>query len=180
MKVGIKVKIIMDILFFLVIGYYSYKFIQLMTKMKQKVIFPTTNEEILAIRKFPQRTVDFPSYANHKTGIIIYIFMLLFLIIMFLIGVFTMTFQWSFYFLLFIPLANSHNLLNLFVIVDDGILDGHRFIRWKKIKSFQFVAIDLNHKYYSRETNGGFELRMKTKGFPISCIVTSNEMKEKL
>jgi len=44
------------------------------------------------------------------------------------------------------------------------------------------VPIDIKHKYYgfSKEANDGYELKIKTNGFPISCVVTSIEMKEKL
>ena len=175
-------KIIMDLFFLLVVGYYAYKFIRLLVNMKQRVILPTTDEELTAIRKHPQSTLALPTYSNHKVGIILYLFMLLFLIVMYFIGVFTMTLNWSFYMLLFLPLVNSQNLFNLFVIAEDGILDGFRFIRWNKIKSYQFAPIDINHKYYgySREVNDAYELKIKTRGFPISCIVTSDEMREKL
>jgi hypothetical protein len=70
----------------------------------------------------------------------------------------------------------------MFAVVDGGLLSGSRLIVWKKIKSFQFIPIDINHKYYgySKEVNGGYELKVKGKIFSESCIVTSPEMKEKL
>src|SRR5699024_2897419 len=172
----------MDILFLIVIGYFCFKFIQLLMKMRQKIILPITNEDISAIRKHPEKPVDFPTYSKQKAGIIMYSIMLLFVIVMFLLGVFFQLFDWSLYLLLFLPIANSHSLLNLFAVVDDGLLSGSRFVAWKKIKSFHFVPIDPNHKYYgfSREANDGYELKIKTKGFPISFVVTSDEMKETL
>lgn len=172
----------MDILFFIVIAYLGYKFIQVLIKMKQKVILPTTNEERAAIRKIPGKTIDFPTYSKQKVGIIIYSFMLLFVIAVFLFGILTHNFDWSFYLLFFLPLSYSYNLLNLFAIVEGGLLSGSRFIAWGQIKYFHFVPIDINHKYYgySKEVNGGYELKVKTKLFSASCIVTSDEMKEKL
>ena len=70
----------------------------------------------------------------------------------------------------------------MFAVVDDGLLSGSRLIVWKKIKSFQFIPIDINHKYYgySKEVNEGYELKIEGKIFSESCIVTSPEMKEKL
>lgn len=172
----------MDVLFFIFIGYFSYKFIQVLIKMKQKVILLITHEEIAVIRKHPDKLVDFPTYSKQKVGIIIYSTMLLFVIVMFLLGAFFQLFGWSLYLLLFLPIANSYNLLNLFAVVEDGLLSGNRFIPWKKIKSFHFVPIDINHKYYgfSKEANNGYELRIQTRGLPISCVVTSIEMKKKL
>src|SRR5690625_7448741 len=71
---GIRLKLFMDILFFIVIAYLGYKFIQVLIKMKQKVILPTTNEECAAIRKIPGKAVDLPTYSKQKIGIIIYSF----------------------------------------------------------------------------------------------------------
>ncbi|MGM8363929.1 hypothetical protein ACLIBG_00475 [Virgibacillus sp. W0181] len=175
-------KLIIDLLFLVIFGFFLYQFIQVLFKMNQKVIFPKTNEDISAIRQHPEKPVDFPTYAKQKIGIIIYSLMLLFVMTMFLLGAFFQLFDWSLYLLLFLPIANSHSLLNLFAIVDDGLLSGRRFIPWHKIKSYQFVPIDINHKYYgfSLEANAGYELKVKTKGFPLSFIITTDEMKGKL
>src|SRR5699024_1108074 len=179
---GIKLKLFVDILFFIVIGYYSYKFIQVLIKMKQKVIIPSTNEERTAIRKIPGKEIDFPTYSKQKVAIIIYSFMLLFVIAVFLFGILSHNFGWSFYLLFFFPLSYSYKLLNLFAVVEDGLLSGSRFIAWGQIKSFHFVSIDINHKYYgySKEVNRGYELKVKAKFLSTSCIITSAEMKEKL
>ena len=168
-----------DTLFFIVIGYFSYKFIQVLIKMKQKAILPATNEERAAIRKIPGKEIDFPTYSKQKVAIIIYSFMLLFVIAVFLFGILSHN---SFYLLFFFPLSYSYNLLNLFAIVKGGLLSGSRFIAWHQIKSFHFIPIDINHKYYgyTKEVNEGYELKVKAKFFSTSCIVTSDEMKEKL
>ncbi|PAV27981.1 hypothetical protein CIL05_19140 [Virgibacillus profundi] len=172
----------MDILFLIVIGYFSYKFIQVLVKMKQKFILPKINEDIAAIRKHPDKPVDFPVYSKQKVGIIIYSLILLFVIIMFLLGVFFQLFDSSLYLLLLLPIVNSYNILNLFAVVEDGLLSGSRFVAWNKIKSFEFVRIDVNHKFYgfSAEANEGYQLKVKTKFYFTSCVITSDEMKDRL
>lgn len=172
----------MSLLFFIIVGSVTFQFIQLLIMMKQEIILPTTNEELLAIRKYPLKTVDFPSYSKQRVGIIVYSVLLLVVVVLFFLGVFIFDFDWSLYLLMFLPLANSQNLLNLFAVVEDGLLIGRRFIVWKKIKSFQFIPIDPNHPFYgySKEVNGGYELKISTKLFSTNCIVTSDEMKERL
>ena len=174
--------ILLYILFFIVISYYSYKFILILLKMNQNVIVPIKNEELAFIRKHPQKTVDLPLYSKQKLGIIMYGAMLLFVIVMFIVGVFINNLDWQFYLLLFLPLTYSHDLFNLFAFSKDGVLSGSRFVPWKRVKSFQFIPIDVKHKLYgySTEVNNGYELIIKTKGFSVRGIVTTNEMKEKL
>ncbi|MGP4108114.1 hypothetical protein [Virgibacillus sp. L01] len=175
-------KLFIDILLLIVIGYYSYKFIQVMIKMRQDIILPTTNEEITSIRKYPQKVVNFPIYSKQKIGIIVYSLNLVFVIVMFFLGLFLNGVNWSFYPLMTILLIYSYSFLNLFAVIGDGVLCGSRFVAWKKVKSFQFIPIDLNHRYYgaSKEVNDKYELRIKTKFRFINCIVTTGEMKEKL
>ncbi|RYG74176.1 hypothetical protein EU245_02885 [Lentibacillus lipolyticus] len=153
-----------------------------MRKAKQDVILPIKDEEIAAIRTYQQRTVKLPTYTEQKAGIIMYSLTLLFVIAMFFIGIVSTEFQLSFYPLIFIPLLHTQNFLDLFAVMDDGILCGTRFVAWERIKSFEFVRIDINHKYYgfSKEVNDTYELRIKAKFHSISCIVTTDEVKEKL
>ncbi|MFZ3580067.1 hypothetical protein [Virgibacillus sp. DJP39] len=175
-------KLFMDILFLTVISYYSYKFIQVLMKMKKDVILPKTVEEIAAIRKYPQKVADSSTYSKQKVGIIVYSIMLLFVVIMFSLVVFIKGINWSLYPLMILPLINSPNLLNLFAVNGDGVLCGSRFVAWKKIRSFQFIPIDINHRYYgaSKDVKDRYELRIKAKFHFISCLVTTDEMKEKL
>lgn len=175
-------KLFMDILYFIVISYFIYTFIKVIVKMKQTAILPKTREDTLIIRKHPERLLDLPTYSDQKTGLILYFVMLLFVIIMFVLAVIFQLFSWSVYLLLFLPMANSHQYLNLFAITEDGILSGSRFIPWKKIKSYQFVLIDSHHRYYgySKEANDGYELKIKTTLFSTSCVITSIEMREKI
>lgn len=172
----------MSLLFLIVIGYATFKFIQLLRMMRKEIILPATSEELLAIRKYPQKTVDFPNYDKQKVGIIFYSILLLFVVVMFILGKFILDFDWPLYLLLFLPFSNTQNLLNLFAVVEEGLLIGDRFIAWKKVKSFQFIPIDVNHRFYgySKEVNDGYELKIKMKIFSTSCIVTSDEVKEKL
>ena len=174
--------VFLNTVFLIVIVYFCYKFIRLLVKLKKDKIFPITNEELIAIRTYPQKVVRLPTISKQKTEIFLYSFLLLFIIGMYIIGVFFKGLDTSFYLLMFLPLSYSHNLLNLFAIINDGVLSGNRFVPWKKIKSFQFVLINLNHRYYgySKEVNDGYELIMKEKFSTIRCIVTTNEAKEKL
>lgn len=139
-------------------------------------------EESNFLRRFPQKPVGPPTLSGQKCGIIIYACMLLFLIAMFVFGVMENFFQWSYFLLLLLPLTNTNNLLNIFALVDGGIISGNQFIPWKKMKSYRFLEIDKNHKFYgySKEVNNGYELIIKAKGFTTYCIVTTEEMKERL
>jgi len=150
--------------------------------MNQNVIVPIKSEEIAFIRKNPQKTVDLPIYSKQKLGIVMYGAMLLFVIIMFIVSAFINDLDWQFYLLLFLPLTYSHDLFNLFALSKDGVLSGGRFVPWKRVRSYQFIPIDVNHKLYgyAKEVNSGYELIIKTKGLSVRSIVTTNEMKEKL
>jgi hypothetical protein len=66
-----------------------------------------------------------------------------------------------------IPSFYSHNLLNVFAIVEGGALSGSRFVAWKIMKSFDFIPIDENHKFYgySKEVNNGYEFKLKQNSF---------------
>lgn len=172
----------MNLLFFIILSYFSFKFVQVLIKMKRNIVIPANAEEIVFIRNYPQKHVDFPTYSKQKWGIFIYALMVLFVFTMFLIGSLLNKFDWTFYLLLFLPLTHSYNLLNLFVVLEDGILSGNHFIAWRRIKSFQFVPIDVNHKYYGyeKEVNSGYELIIKGTLKSVSVIITSDEMREKL
>jgi hypothetical protein len=172
----------MNLLFFIILSYYSFKFVQVLVKMKRNVVIPANVEEIVSIRNYPQKHVDFPTYSKQKRGIFIYALMVLFVFTMSLIGSLINKFDWTFYLLLFLPLSQSYNLLNLFVVLEDGIISGNRFIAWRRIKSFNFVPIDVNHKYYGyeKEVNSGYEVIIKGTLLSVSVIITSDEMKERL
>ncbi|MFD2043105.1 hypothetical protein ACFSTA_02150 [Ornithinibacillus salinisoli] len=177
-------KIVVGIVFFLIIAYHLVNFIQLLIKMKEKIIFPANDTQADAIRKHPDKILDPPTYKRQRVGIIVYAFMLLFLIGVFFVGAYVQDFDnWAIFLFMLLPFSTSHDLLNMFAVVDDGLLVGSRFIPWNKIKSIQFKRINVNHKFYgfSKEVNdSGYEMLIKAGFFPISCIVISNEMKGKI
>lgn len=175
-------QLFMDMVFAIIIIFFCYRYILSLLKMKKGILFPATVEEMKAIRKYPQKSLDFPADPKRKTGIIIYFAVLLFIIALFIYGKITESVDWLLYPLLLLPLINGENVLNLFAIQKEGILDRGRFVRWSRMRNYRFVSIDSNHKFYGHtdEVNGGYELIINTKGFPISCIVTTNEMKERL
>src|SRR5690606_27383198 len=73
-------------------------------------------------------------------------------------------------------------VLNLFAVLDDGFLVGGKFISWGRIKEYQFIPIDMNHRSYGyyREVNKAYELKIKEKFRTYSLIVMTEEMKGKL
>ncbi|MEI3612181.1 hypothetical protein [Pseudogracilibacillus sp. SO30301A] len=175
-------KLFLDIVFLIIIAYLSIQFVYVLIKMKQQIIYPVTNEELSSIRIHPEKPVDAPTYSKHKLGITFYSAMILFVLIVYFLGLYFDIFNFSFYILLILPFTYLHNVLNVFALTKDGILIGVRFIAWNKIKSFDFIPIDINHKYYgfSKEANNGYELKVRSNGMPISCIITSEKMKENL
>ena len=175
-------KLFMMVLFILVVGYFTFHFLLLLIKMKQNILLPITMEEKNVLRRFPKRPIGIPSFSEQKWGILIYSLVLLFLIIMFILAALKGSFRWSYFLLLFLLLNNTNNLLNTFAFVEEGIISGSRFIPWRKIKSYHFNPIDKNHKFYGydKEVNAGYELKIKTNGFSTYCIVTSEEVKERI
>src|SRR5690625_1719092 len=137
----------MGSLFVIIMGYVSYGFIRVLLKMKQSIILPVTEEDRLAIRKHPEKPVDFPIYSSQKRGIIIYFSVLVFVSIMFVLGVSLQLLDWPFYLLLLLPVANSYNLLNLFAVLEDGLLSGRRFIAWKNRKSTRLNSSHVASSY---------------------------------
>ncbi|BAQ10870.1 hypothetical protein OXB_2399 [Bacillus sp. OxB-1] len=175
-------KIVTGILFLLCLGYFYYRFFRLLIKMKQSAVFPKTEEDWRTIRKQPQKAVDLPGISHQKTGFFMNGLTLLFLTIFVIGNLFSSNTNWPAY-LVFIPIFfNLSQVWNLFAIVKDGILSGGRFVPWKSIRSYHFVPIDTNHRFYgySPEVNGGYELKIQTKRSAVSCIVTSETGREKV
>ncbi|MFD1851520.1 hypothetical protein [Oceanobacillus bengalensis] len=84
--------------------------------------------------------------------------------------------------LITIPMFHLSNLLNIFAVVEGGIIFGARFVPWRKIKSFEFVRIDVKHNYYgfTSEVNDQYELKVKTSFRTLSSIITSEEIKGRI
>jgi len=151
-----------------------------MIKMKQPAILPKTEEEREAIRVYPEKKIKPPNYRAQKTGIIFYSIVLLLLMTILIIGILMNEENWSIYLFMFIPLMQVNHFLNLFAIMDDGILSGKGFVSWNRIKDFYFVPIDINHRFYGYGVNNKYELKIRAGIHSISCIVTTEEVKERL
>src|SRR5690625_167219 len=123
----------MSSLFVMIMGYVSYAFIRVLLKMKQSVVLPVTEEERLAIRKHPEKPIDYPIYSKQKKGIILYFSVLVFVSVMFVLGVALLLFDWPLFILLLLPFANSYIILSLFVVLEHGLLCGRHFIAWTHI-----------------------------------------------
>jgi hypothetical protein len=171
-------EILVSVLLFAAICYNTYQFVIFMKKRKEVILMPATDEDRVAIRKYPQSKEN-----NQKENVTLYMLILAVITILFGLGfILSNKSDWAFYLMLLLLLFNSSNLLNGFAIMEEGLLTEGRFIPWKRIKEFHFVPIDINHKFYgySKEVNHGYELKIKGKFFGTSCIVTTEEMKEKL
>lgn len=179
---GLNMNILMHGFFIIVIGYFCYNFIVAIMNMNRKKLVPITEEERTTLYIYPQKPVAKPHFAEQKNGIMIYSVFLIYLIVMYILGTYFIEWNWTLLLLLFLPLLNMGNLINLFVVTEDGIVRGPRFVSWKGMKSYQFNQIDFNHKFYgvSEEVNKGYELIVKTSGISIRCIVTSEKVKEKM
>jgi len=175
-------KIVMDVVFFIVIILYTYRFITVLIKMKKEKVFPVDKVDIDSIKKYPDKKLFPPTYSGQKPAILIHSILLIFVTVMFILGAFYSMFNWTLYFLIFLPIANSYQLFNLFAVLEDGILSGSQFIRWNRIKSCQFIPINIEHRFYgySKTVNDGYELKIKMGFMTTSSFVTSLETKEKL
>lgn len=175
----------LELIFFLAIGYYIYQFVQVLFRLGHHVVLPISEKELLGIRKHPDKLIYHPTFSRQKRGIIFYSCLLLFIVTMFFLLFFFReedSINWLLNVMFLLPLTYSDDILNLFAIVDDGILSGNRFISWNKIKDVQFIPIDMNHRFYgfNKEVNNGYELKVKGRFRSTSCVVMSDEMKDKL
>ena len=175
-------ELVVVIILSIVLCFYIIKFVQVLVKMNRKVLIPNHEADLKAIRVHVEKDVNAPTYASQKMGIIIYTCLLLLILVLFILAVSFKILVTPLYVFIFLPFMNFGNVINLFAVTDEGILVGNRFIAWEHIKSHKFVTIDVNHKFYgySKEVDEKYELKIQTKGFPAYCIVTTNEMKEKL
>ncbi|RDW18301.1 hypothetical protein CWR48_12020 [Oceanobacillus arenosus] len=171
-----------EISFAAIILFSVYRFIHILVKMKQKIVLPASDNELAVIRKFPQKIIKAPTYSEQKGGIITYVVILVYVITMFSLGQFYLEFYWTLYLLLMLPMLQFSKLLNMFAITDEGIICGARFIAWRKMKSFEFVLIEVNHRFYgySTEVNNQHEIIIKTRFETFRCVITSEEMMGKL
>lgn len=175
-------EIITDILFLLLFGYLCFWFYRLLIKMKKPLVFPVKEEDLKAVRRWPQKALDPPVISRQKSGLFVMGVALISLLLLLVFKLQDSTIQMPYYTIPFLVLLNFNQAWNLFAIVEDGVLCGGRFIPGKKIQSYQIIQIDMNHRFYgySPEVNSGYELKIKTKLSGVSCIVMSEAVKEKL
>lgn len=174
--------IITSLLFLLGFGYIFYKFLRIVIKLKQPIVFPVTQEDLESIRIIPKKAVNLPILSHQKSGLLLTGITLLFILIILVLDIFKDSRLYSF-FIIYIPfLFNFNQAWNLFTLVEEGVLCGGRFVLWKRIQSYHFKPIDVHSRFYgfSPEVNNGYELWITTKFSEVSCIVTSEDVKEKL
>ncbi|MCM3638950.1 hypothetical protein M3152_14700 [Sporosarcina luteola] len=159
-----------------------FRIFRLLIRMKQPVIFPVTEEDLQEIRIQPKKSVELPIINQQKTGLLWLGLTLLFLLILVVFDLLSTSKDLSYAVIPLLVLFTFNQVWNLFAIVENGVLCGGRFVSWKNIQSYHFEGIDQNHRFYgySPEVNSGYELWITTKFSEVSCIVTSEAVKEKL
>lgn len=163
----------------LIFIYYVSQFLFVLIRLKDEVILPTNAQERESIRKEPQKPVKPPTYSGQKNGIIFYSLILVYVIALsyavwvFEAGIFA-------FLLVLMPLFYSSSFLNLFAFTSKGILSGVRFVSWNRIKHYELLRIDVNHKYYghAKEVNDQYELQLHTKFRSLNCIITADHIKD--
>lgn len=162
--------------------YYIFQFVRVLWNLKRDIIFPVTDEDLASLWVQPQKPVGKPTYQGQKNGIIFYSLYLLFITGMcYLIWRFHPAPMAITYLLVLFPLLYSSNFLNLFMATDKGLIGGLRLIRWEKMRVYDVIKIDVNHKYYghSPEINNQYEVKIHSRILSYSCIVTSKETRNK-
>lgn len=152
-------------------------------KMNDRPILPRTEEERNAMRLHPEKPIQFPAYSSQKKGIKWYILILLLFSVIFVIGVVMEGITGIFYlYFLFTFMFTASQVLNIFAVMEGGILCGKGFIPWHRIRSFSFKVIDINHRFYgfAKEVNGRYELNIETKFSTVRCIVANEQVKEQM
>lgn len=135
------------------------------------------------MRLQPEKPVQLPVLSRQKNGILGYVlFLLLFMVILWT-GAMMEGISWILYlYLLFSTILAAHHWLNLFAVMEDGILCGRGFIPWDRIRSYFFETIDIHHRFYgfSKEVNDKYELNIQTKFSTIHCIIANEGLKRQI
>ena len=172
------------ILFVIFVLYIVYRFGLLLFKMKQPMIYPESDKEMAFIHIYPQKTIQLSRPSFQKGGLILYGCMIIYFVVVLLLWIYFESISWPLLLLAIVPYLQIQHVFNMFAILQDGVLFGGRFIRWKYIQSYEWIEINTNHLIYSfgEELNNGYELKIKTKllSLPVSLIVTDKEVKEDL
>lgn len=160
----------------------TIRFIRILFKMRQTVVFPLTEVEWNSILVHPNKTVGKPDLSHQKmavwgNGLVIF-FITLWIVVE------TLLLKRHFpAAIVFAPILwNLPKLWNLFAFLKQGIVCGNRFVPWNRLQSYQFIPIDKHHRYYgySPKLNEGYELLIHTKFSEVSCLVTTESVKQKL
>lgn len=171
-----------DILTGILFLFLCFRFFRLVIKMKQPIVFPVTEEDLQAIRVQPKKTIERPIVFEQKSALKWLGFSLAIFLIMAVYNLLDTTIHLPSAYVFIWSLINFNHIWNLFAVVEDGVLCGGKFVSWKNIRSYHFEEIDKHHRFYgdSPEVNSGYELWIMTKYSEVSCVVTSEVVKEKL
>lgn len=166
-----------------IITFFAIAFFRVLLAMRDDILFPIELEDLQSVKITPLKHVKSPTFSEQKVGIIVYAIAILFAAAM----IFTL---WHFqlelvpllFFMAIAPLFHTKDLLNQFAVTKTGVMAGVRFMGWKQMKYYEWINIDKNHFHYghAEDVNNSYELKIYGKLFSISCIVTTEETKEKL
>ncbi|MGN7387908.1 hypothetical protein [Sporosarcina sp. SAFN-015] len=171
-----------DILAGILFLFLCFRFFRLVIKMKQPTVFPVTEEDLQVIRVQPKKTIERPIISQQKSALTWLGFNLSIFLILAVYKLLDTTINLPYDFVFIWALIYFNHIWNLFAVVEDGVLCQGKFVSWKNIHSYHFEEIDQNHRFYgdSPEVNSGYELWIMTKYSEVSCVVTSEVVKEKL
>lgn len=171
-----------DILTGILFLFLCFRFFRLVIKMRQPTAFPVTEEDLQAIRVQPKKTIERPVISQQRSALKWLGFSLSIFLILAAYKLLDTTINLPYATVLIWALIYFNYIWNLFAFVEGGVLCGGKFVSWKSIQSYHFEEIDKNHRFYgdSPEVNSGHELWIMTKYSEISCVVTSEVVKEKL
>jgi len=63
-------KLFIDILLFIIIAYYCYRFFQVLFRLNHHVLFPLTEQDLNEVRPQPESKLDYPNFSSHKFHIL--------------------------------------------------------------------------------------------------------------
>lgn len=174
--------VVYSLLLLVFLLYVGIRFVHVLIKMRKPVVFPVTVEDWEAIRMQPKKPIGRLAVSNQKTAVWIHSLFILIFTALVLYELFTPKCNTLFLFVFIPSLLNLPKLWNLFAVQEDGVLAGQRFVPWDRMQSYAFIPIDIHHRFYgySPELNEGYELMIQTKWSEVSCLVTSEAVKEKL
>ncbi len=170
-----------NLLFIGIVIYHIYRVGRTLKELKSRSIFPSSEMDYRNIRLEPLRTIDYPEITYHKKRLVIYGCLLVLIWSAFFYALFTEELFPIYLFIIPFTLF-SYQVLNTFAIKEEGLMIGTQFIPWQKIKYYQFVRIDVNHKFYghTKEVNDSYELKVKLGFTSASCIITLDETKDQI